>query len=71
VAHEVSGLLVPVKNSAALADAMTRILSDDAMAKAMGSAGRAIMEQNFTIDVMIDKFERVFQETLTHKGSSS
>ncbi len=65
VAHGKSGLLVPVKNASALADAMASILSDEAMAKAMGAAGRHIVEQNFTIDVMIDKFERVFRESIT------
>jgi len=65
VDHGKTGLLVPVKNSAAIADAIIRILSDDAMAKAMGEAGRAVVEQNFTIDVMIEKFERVFAESIT------
>ncbi|HLP18498.1 MAG TPA: glycosyltransferase family 4 protein, partial [Bacteroidota bacterium] len=64
VAHKQSGLLVPVKNADALADAMTEILSDDAKARAMGAAGRAIVEQNFTIDVMIGKFEQVFHESV-------
>jgi glycosyltransferase involved in cell wall biosynthesis len=67
VAHGTSGLLVPVKNARALADAMTDILSDDAKAHAMGEAGRKIVEQNFTIDVMIEKFEHVFHETIGNR----
>jgi glycosyltransferase involved in cell wall biosynthesis len=64
VAHGRSGLLVPVKNAAALAEAMSTILSDEPKAQAMGAAGRLIVEQNFTIDVMIEKFERVFNECI-------
>lgn len=64
VAHERSGLLVPVKDAEALAAAMTRILSDRELARRMGEEGRRIVEQNFTIDVMIKKFEQVFQESI-------
>ena len=60
----ISGLLVPVRNSDALADAMTQILSDPMKARAMGEAGRTIVGRRFTIDVMIENFEKVFAESM-------
>lgn len=68
VAHGVSGLLVPVKNADAIADAIAAILADDALAKSMGEAGRSIVEQHFTIDIMIEKFERVFTESIMERA---
>jgi glycosyltransferase involved in cell wall biosynthesis len=64
VAQGTTGLLVPVKNAEAIGEAISSVLSDDAMAKTMGEAGRRVVEQNFTIDVMVDTFERVFREVI-------
>jgi glycosyltransferase involved in cell wall biosynthesis len=64
VADGTSGLLVPVKDAEAIAGAMTTILSDATLERSMGEVGRHIVEQNFTIDVMIEKFERVFSESM-------
>jgi glycosyltransferase involved in cell wall biosynthesis len=52
-----NGLLVPVRNSSALAAAMTRFVTDFPLATAMGQSGRIIAEQQFDVrrinDVML------------------
>lgn len=46
----VTGLLVPVRDAAALADAIARLADDAALRQAMGRAGRALAEREFDIN---------------------
>ncbi|MGE8666117.1 MAG: glycosyltransferase family 4 protein [Achromobacter mucicolens] len=46
----VTGLLVPVRDAAALADAIARLAEDAALRQAMGAAGRALAEREFDIN---------------------
>ncbi|WP_313067998.1 glycosyltransferase family 4 protein [Achromobacter animicus] len=46
----VTGLLVPVRDAAALADAIARLAQDAALRQAMGMAGRALAEREFDIN---------------------
>lgn len=57
VRHRDNGLLVPVKNSLALADALQQLINDTELRKRMGKRGREIVEQEFSV-------ERVINETL-------
>jgi phosphatidyl-myo-inositol dimannoside synthase len=50
VADEVTGLLVEGREPKAVALAVARLLSDRAVAKRMGEAGRARVESDFTWD---------------------
>ncbi len=45
----VTGLLVPVRDASALADAIARLAEDAALRQAMGVAGRALAEREFDI----------------------
>ena len=46
----VTGLLVPVRDAAALADAIARLAQDATLRQAMGTAGRALAEREFDIN---------------------
>ncbi|WP_313623278.1 glycosyltransferase family 4 protein [Achromobacter sp.] len=46
----VTGLLVPVRDASALADAIARLAEDAALRQAMGVAGRALAEREFDIN---------------------
>jgi alpha-maltose-1-phosphate synthase len=48
IAHEQTGLVVPPQDETALAEAMTRILSDVALQEEWGRAGRQRVEEHFT-----------------------
>jgi glycosyltransferase involved in cell wall biosynthesis len=50
----VTGRVVPVRDPAALADALVETLDDAARARALGDAGRRRFEQRFTADRMVD-----------------
>ncbi|MDR7946758.1 glycosyltransferase family 4 protein [Achromobacter aegrifaciens] len=45
-----TGLLVPVRDAQALADAIARLAEDPALRQSMGAAGRALAEREFNID---------------------
>ncbi|CAB3843790.1 N, N'-diacetylbacillosaminyl-diphospho-undecaprenol alpha-1,3-N-acetylgalactosaminyltransferase [Achromobacter pulmonis] len=45
-----TGLLVPVRDPQALADAIARLADDQALRQAMGTAGRALAEREFNIE---------------------
>jgi glycosyltransferase involved in cell wall biosynthesis len=55
VKEGVNGFLVPPEDPAALAACITRLLSDPNQARAMGVAGRAMVREKFTSDVMMRK----------------
>ena len=47
---DVTGLLVPVRDAAALAEAIARLAEDAALRQSMGAAGRALAEREFDIN---------------------
>lgn len=60
----VNGLLVPGADSQALAAAVTRLLSDDGLARRMGSAGKMLVEKEFSIDAMVEGNFAVYRSLL-------
>lgn len=56
-----TGLLVPPADAAALADAIARLSGDAYLRRQMGVAGREIVESQFSLRVMTDKIERLYQ----------
>lgn len=50
VEHDVTGLLVPPGDDAALADAIVRVLDDPALAKRLGDAARARARERFGVE---------------------
>ena len=59
VAHEETGLLVPFDDSAALASALQRILTEPGLAARMGAAGRQTVIDQYTWDNCYDAFSRI------------
>jgi len=64
----VNGLLVPPEDVAVLGEAIARILSDPGLARSMGAAGRALVEREFSVDVMVEGNLKVYRELLEEKG---
>jgi len=64
VKNGVTGLVVQPDDPAALAEAIDSLLSDDAMLKRMGCAGRARIEAEFTSNRMIDRVMKVYAEAV-------
>jgi glycosyltransferase involved in cell wall biosynthesis len=61
VDDEVNGLLVPVKDAAALARAMMHLIAHPAMRERMGRAGREKMEREFDEWKVLEKILQVYQ----------
>lgn len=59
---DVSGLLVPVKDAEALADALQRLIESPALRQCMGSAGRVLAEREFAIEKIVDAHLNIYQE---------
>lgn len=53
VIPDVTGLLVPAKGPAELANALAALLTNVGARRRLGQAGRAYLEQSFTVDAMV------------------
>ncbi len=60
VAHERTGLLVPPKDADLLAEALTRLLQDRALADRYAKAGYARVTERFTVERMVEETLRVY-----------
>lgn len=58
----VSGLLVPVRDSLALADAIASLLDDPDRCAAMGKAGRALAEREFDVSEVIRRHLDIYRD---------
>jgi len=59
-----SGIIIPPKDSAFLAEACIKIISNKELANKMGLEGKRIVNKRFTIRKMIDSYEEVFNKLL-------
>jgi glycosyltransferase involved in cell wall biosynthesis len=65
VVDGVTGLLVPPHDSVALAQAITRLLNDPDLRRAMGQAGRERVEKHFSVEQMVRQTEALYEELLS------
>ena len=57
----VTGLLVPVRNSEALADAIEKLINDDVLRHGMGQAGHQLAAREFGIEKIVDAHMDVYK----------
>jgi len=57
-----AGVIVPPKDSEALADAILTILRDGALAKQMGEKGRRLVEERYTWERVAEMTEEVYED---------
>ena len=57
-----TGILVPPRDSKALADAICRLLEDVEFRRKMGGAGRRRVEEVFSVERMVRETERVYED---------
>lgn len=60
----VTGVLVPVRNAVALADAMAALINDPLRCKVMGDAGRALAEKAFDVRQVVAAHLQIYQELI-------
>lgn len=71
VRHEVTGLRVPDGDTAAMADAMERLLTDRVLARALGDAAREQARREFSWDQVAARVEQVYRKAITEASTSS
>ena len=62
--HEVTGLCVPDGDTAAMADALERLLTDRALARTLGDAAREQARREFSWDQVAARVEQVYREAI-------
>jgi L-malate glycosyltransferase len=67
----VNGLLVPVRDHHALADAIVRALKDAALRQRMGDAGFARVNDRFTVERMVSETATVYEQVSRLKSQLS
>ena len=68
--HEVTGLRVPDGNTAAMADALERLLTDHALARTLGDAARDQARREFSWDQVAARVEDVYRRRGAPVGGS-
>ena len=59
-----NGSIVPTRDSAALAEAICRMFRDPDAAQRMSAAGRATVEENFTVQIMVERTIALYERIL-------
>jgi glycosyltransferase involved in cell wall biosynthesis len=66
--HGVTALLVPPGDPAALADASISLLKDKELASRLGTAGRTLAEERFSVSRMVEEVDRFYTTLLRKRG---
>jgi glycosyltransferase involved in cell wall biosynthesis len=67
VADGESGFLIPPSDAGVLADKLELLLRDEDLRKRLGEAGRRRIAERFTLEGMVEKMTRVYDDCLTRK----
>jgi glycosyltransferase involved in cell wall biosynthesis len=62
-----TGYLVPAGEATALADRLVSLLEDPLRARAMGELGRAVVLDNWSVDAMVHRYERLIASLYQRK----
>jgi glycosyltransferase involved in cell wall biosynthesis len=71
VVDRVTGILVPPKDSAALAAALAQLMDDPPLARRLGEAGRRRAEQRYSWDTVAADTARVYRQVLQQQESKA
>jgi glycosyltransferase involved in cell wall biosynthesis len=64
ISNNETGILVPVQNPSALANAISELIADPPRRRTMGKAGRLRVEQQFIPEIFVRKHESFYREVL-------
>ncbi len=71
VADEVTGLLIPARDSMALANGLLRLLRDEPLRARLGAAGRKLVATRYSLETMIDHYAELFRSLCRRTGTTS
>jgi glycosyltransferase involved in cell wall biosynthesis len=64
VVNDITGYLVPPADSSAMAGAITALLQEPDKAKAMGAAGKRLVEEKFSLRAMVHSYENLYKSLI-------
>jgi glycosyltransferase involved in cell wall biosynthesis len=64
----ITGYLTPPKDIQAMANAIINLLQNPDKAKAMGNAGKKLVEEKFTVEAMVKKYEKLYFSLLEDRA---
>ncbi len=70
VEHEVTGLLIPPRDPAALAEAVCRLLKGKGLARDIGARGREMARRLFSEEAVLPRYERLYLELLDNRRAT-
>jgi phosphatidylinositol alpha-1,6-mannosyltransferase len=70
VHHLKTGLLVPEKNSKALGEAFSTIVASNELARNLGKAGRAYVEEKFSWSSVASRFDKLYRDVSYEKNDA-
>jgi glycosyltransferase involved in cell wall biosynthesis len=62
VVNDATGVLVPIDNPGALADAIESLIADPQRRRTMATAARASVEKRFSRDTMVEAYARIYEQ---------
>lgn len=68
VVDEVTGLVVPARDTAALAEAVSRVAADEPLRRRMGAAGAERARRHYAPDALATRWEELFGELGDARG---
>jgi len=68
VKHGENGLLAPLRNAEALAEALLSLIENPSLRRKMGERGREMVMQGFTVQHIAGQFLNVYERLLSGKG---
>lgn len=64
VIDEKTGFLISANKNEEFTEKLVKLIDDFEMRKEMGKNSREIAEKDYTIDTMVDRYEKIFTEVL-------
>ena len=68
IAHDRTGILFPVGDTAALSEILISLLNDPAKCKTLGEAGKSLVQSEYRLSEMISKTEALYQSIVVAKS---
>jgi len=67
VKHNWNGLLVPARDSEALADSIKKLINNPELRKSMGKRNSRFIKENFDLSIVANAYDKIYQDLLVDK----
>ena len=64
VRHNWNGLLVPTRDSEALADSIKKLINNPELRKSMGEKNPKFIKENFDLSIVANAYDKIYQNLL-------